>query len=66
MGSDLKDRQADTTRVDCLTLPLNISQSIFQTLINILTNSEIVPVQKDFLIDQIVNCLSKLLENQKL
>lgn len=42
MGSDLQHEPQPTSSAR-LTLPLNISQSIFQTLINILTNEAIVP-----------------------
>ena len=42
-------------------LPLNISISIFQTIVNMITNEKITPPSKDFLIQDFVEVLQQLL-----
>lgn len=54
------------TRLGAFNLPLNISISIYQTLINIVTNTSICPLSKDFLIKQVLDCLEKLTRDPKM
>ena len=61
MGAESGERQ-----LGACSLPLNISVSIYQTLINIVTNASICPMSKDFLVKQVLDCLDKLTRDPKI
>ena len=44
-------------------LPNNIQISIYQTLVNLITNDKIIPVSKDFLVVLILKVLDKLVKS---
>ena len=61
MGAEKGERQ-----LGAFVLPANMAVSIYQTLVNIVTNASICPVSKDFLIKQVLECLEKLTRDPKI